>query len=222
MVGCRRTTSRSTAPTCVLEQAQGGDRDAEDRRLLESLAQGHARPRRPARRASRGLRLFVNCQPDMSSKEFRRSRRSRGSPIRRRSCSMPGSIRFGREPRQFDAFYIGSKEAFSKPSAEALLHFSLGARVRNARATIGFTELMYATVGVSDDGRLQRTAASRRGGEAHVVVSAGDRSPAPIHTSHLAERQGSSGRRALAGDSLRERVGGVRRLGLEADSSCAR
>ena len=41
-------------------------------------------------------------------------------------------------------------------SAEALLHFSLGARVKNARAAIGFTDLMYATVGISEDGRLQR------------------------------------------------------------------
>ena len=31
----------------------------------------------------------------------------------------------GKEPRQFDAFYLGSKEAFSKPKARATLCFNV-------------------------------------------------------------------------------------------------
>ena len=32
---------------------------------------------------------------------------------------------FGKEPRQFDAFYLGSKEAFSKKGADVTLDFEM-------------------------------------------------------------------------------------------------
>jgi hypothetical protein len=62
---------------------------------------------------------------------------------------------FGREPRQFDAFYLGSKEAFAKPLAFVDLSFVLGSAVSTARAAIGIADGSYWTFGVSEDSRLQ-------------------------------------------------------------------
>lgn len=69
-----------------------------------------------------------------------------------------GFYPFGREPRQFDSFYLGSKEALSKPSAEVTLHFALGDAVNGARVAIALDDTHYLTFGISEDGRLQRMA----------------------------------------------------------------
>jgi hypothetical protein len=67
-----------------------------------------------------------------------------------------GFYPFGREPRQFDSFYLGSKEAFSKASAEVTLDFTLGSAVPNARAVVGLNSTESRSYGVGDDGRLHR------------------------------------------------------------------
>ena len=102
-----------------------------------------------------GLRLLINCldDPDKIKPVTALEGIANTTPL----VVDAGFYPFGREPRQFDSFYIGSKEAFSKPQAEAILTFSLGARVKNAHAAIGFSDSMYGTVGISEDGRLQRT-----------------------------------------------------------------
>ena len=69
-----------------------------------------------------------------------------------------GFYPFGREPRQFDSFYLGSKEAFSKASAEVTLNFTLGNAVSNARAVVGVSNTDQRSYGVGDDGRLHRIA----------------------------------------------------------------
>lgn len=82
-----------------------------------------------------------------------------------------GFYPFGREPRQFDSCYLGSKEAFSKPAAKVTAAFSLGEQVTGARVAIGLDDADYLTAGISADGRLQRIA--------HGVAGAGTPTPTP-------------------------------------------
>ena len=118
---------------------------------------------------SRELRLFVNCLTDLN--DVPPVTALEGFAGTTPLVLTAGFYPFGREPRQFDAFYIGSKEAFSKPSAKAWLEFSLGARVVNGRAAIGFSDTQYLTFGASEDGRLQRTTHGVAGGRPTVAFS---------------------------------------------------
>jgi hypothetical protein len=100
------------------------------------------------------LRLLINCdlpkdqQPAVTAIEGI----ANTAPL----VLTAGFYPFGREPRQFDSFYLGSKEALSKPSAEVTLHFALGDVVNSAHAALALGDTDYLTFGVSEDGRLQR------------------------------------------------------------------
>ena len=102
------------------------------------------------------LRLLINCnlskdqQPAVTALEGI----ANTAPL----VLNAGFYPFGREPRQFDSFYLGSKEALSKPSAEVTLHFALGDAVSSARAALALDDTDYLTFGISEDGRLQRMA----------------------------------------------------------------
>jgi hypothetical protein len=100
------------------------------------------------------LRLFINCLDDWEKIDPVTAIEGIASitPLVLDSGFYP----LGREPRQFDSFYLGSKEAFSKPSAAVQLSFSLGTTVSNGWAAVRLTDTSYFAVGVSDDGRLQR------------------------------------------------------------------
>jgi hypothetical protein len=82
-----------------------------------------------------------------------------------------GFYPFGRTPRQFDSFYLGSKEAFSKPAAKVTAQFVLGEQVTGARVAIGISDTDYLTAGVGADGRLQRIE--------HGVIGGGAQTPTP-------------------------------------------
>lgn len=62
---------------------------------------------------------------------------------------------FGKEPRQFDAFYLGSKEAFSKKGAEVVLDFEMTDTTFTALTAVregAFADKVLA--GVAQDGAL--------------------------------------------------------------------
>jgi hypothetical protein len=61
----------------------------------------------------------------------------------------------GREPRLFDAFYLGSKEVFSKPAARATVRFEIGDQFGGALAAIKVADA-HLVVAIGNDGRLQR------------------------------------------------------------------
>ncbi|HUR83680.1 MAG TPA: baseplate J/gp47 family protein [Thermoanaerobaculia bacterium] len=65
----------------------------------------------------------------------------------------------GREPRQFDAFYVGSPEAFSKPGARVQLHFEMG--------DPSFESLAYLRSGVGTHSTLAGV-----GGDGHLYLLA--------------------------------------------------
>ena len=59
----------------------------------------------------------------------------------------------GREPRQFDAFYLGSKEAFSKPGAQVQLHFEMADSSFESLAVLESSDVS-TLAGVAGDGHL--------------------------------------------------------------------
>lgn len=62
---------------------------------------------------------------------------------------------FGKEPRQFDAFYLGSKEAFSKKGAEVVLDFKMADTTFSALSAVrGGTFAGTVLAGVAEDGAL--------------------------------------------------------------------
>jgi len=62
---------------------------------------------------------------------------------------------FGKEPRQFDAFYIGSKEVFSKKGAIAQLDFAMADTTFSAMSVVrGGTSAGKVLAGVAQDGAL--------------------------------------------------------------------
>ena len=99
-----------------------------------------------------------------------------------------GFYPFGREPRQFDSFYVGSKEAFSKASAEVTLDFTLGNAVSNARSVVGLTSTNHRSYGIGDDGRLHRIAHGVSLGEPTATFlpptqpAAANQRPIPLNT----------------------------------------
>jgi hypothetical protein len=61
----------------------------------------------------------------------------------------------GREPRQFDAFYLGSQEAFSKPGAEVQLNFQMAdPSFESLAATRSGPLRQWMFAGVAGDGHL--------------------------------------------------------------------
>lgn len=62
---------------------------------------------------------------------------------------------FGREPRQFDSFYVASKEAFSKALARVSLGFTFGDAFATPLAVTSL-DTRHLIVSVLEDGRLQR------------------------------------------------------------------
>jgi hypothetical protein len=99
------------------------------------------------------LRLLVNCETDWQ--KIPAVDGVEGIAATTPLVLNAGFYPFGREPRQFDSFYLGSKEAFSKPSAFVDIGFALGASVSNARAVVGLADDSYWTFGVGADSRLQ-------------------------------------------------------------------
>jgi hypothetical protein len=62
---------------------------------------------------------------------------------------------FGKEPRQFDAFYLGSKEAFSKKGADVVLEFDLADATFTALSAISASAFPNGVLaGVAKDGAL--------------------------------------------------------------------
>ena len=62
---------------------------------------------------------------------------------------------FGKEPRQFDAFYVGSKEVFSKKGAAAVLDFAMADMTFSALSVIrAGTSAGKVLAGVAQDGAL--------------------------------------------------------------------
>lgn len=62
---------------------------------------------------------------------------------------------FGRDPRQFDAFYIGCAEAFSKPGAQVALTFDLAAPSMRTLALVPLANVDAQVIaGVGQDGYL--------------------------------------------------------------------
>jgi hypothetical protein len=62
---------------------------------------------------------------------------------------------FGREPRQFDAFYLGCSEVFSKPGARVSLRFDLAEPAMRALALVPFANSdMQVLAGLGQDGYL--------------------------------------------------------------------
>jgi hypothetical protein len=104
------------------------------------------------------LRLSVNCKLPDANTTAPAVKALEGIANTTPLVLDAGFYPFGREPRQFDSFYLGSKEAFSKPNAKITLHFELGDAVHGARAAIGLSDTEYLSVGIGDDGRLQRIA----------------------------------------------------------------
>jgi hypothetical protein len=68
------------------------------------------------------LKLFINCDPDEPSPPVKIEGVANASPL----VLNTGFYPLGREPRLFDAFYLGSSEAFSKPRANARVEITLG------------------------------------------------------------------------------------------------
>lgn len=63
----------------------------------------------------------------------------------------------GREPRLFDAFYLGSQEAFSKRGAEVRISVDMATASFTALVNVGSSDLANSLlIGVSDDGYLHQ------------------------------------------------------------------
>jgi hypothetical protein len=79
----------------------------------------------------------------------------------------------GREPRLFDAFYLGCQEAFSKPRASVLLDFTLGDEFDSplicARMNTDASG-EHLVVAVGEDRRLRRVAVTNTAGESPVIT----------------------------------------------------
>lgn len=103
---------------------------------------------------ARDIRLSINC--DLAANELPEVKAIEGIANTTPLVLDSGFYPLGREPRQFDSFYLGSKEAFSKPAAKVTAHFRLGEALRNARAAIAKSSTSYLTFGVGEDGRLRR------------------------------------------------------------------
>ncbi|MCA3456684.1 MAG: hypothetical protein ING01_05485 [Rhodobacter sp.] len=65
---------------------------------------------------------------------------------------------FGREPRRFDSFHIGSDEAFSKPGACVRLDLELGDSFATAMSVAWLPDDFAVAAAVGNDGRLLRVA----------------------------------------------------------------
>lgn len=62
---------------------------------------------------------------------------------------------FGKEPRQFDTFYLGSKEAFSKKGADVVLDFEMADTTFSALSAVSAGTLASPVIaGVAQDGAL--------------------------------------------------------------------
>jgi hypothetical protein len=134
-----------------------------------------------------GVRLAVNCVP--SGQKGPAVTALEGIANTTPLVLDAGFYPFGREPRQFDSFYLGSKEAFSKASAEVTLDFTLGNAVRNARAVVGVSNTEHRSFGVGDDGRLHRIVHGVSSGEptatflAPTQPAAANQRPISLNTS---------------------------------------
>jgi hypothetical protein len=62
---------------------------------------------------------------------------------------------FGRQPRVFDAFYLGSREAFSKPGASVTLDFRFGDEWSSEPVAVSVAANQHFLCGVSVDGALR-------------------------------------------------------------------
>ena len=61
---------------------------------------------------------------------------------------------FGKEPRQFDTFYVGSKEAFSKKGADVTLAFDMADTTFTALTAVREGAFDNVLAGVAQDGAL--------------------------------------------------------------------
>ena len=114
-----------------------------------------------------GLRMRVNCIPNIDGSwpaaiSSRFDLRSADTAPAREAIANTAPLvldapffPLGREPRLFDAFYLGSKEVFSKANAKVEVSFTIGDEFASplAATTLGSEQLI---VGVGNDGRLRR------------------------------------------------------------------
>ena len=115
-----------------------------------------------------GVRLLINCDSDSWPESVAQKYKEAYEPAAKVPLSLEGIANttplvldapffpLGTEPRQFDSFYLGSKEAFSKPSARVKIHFALGDRIQGPRAVVAFDNERSISVGIGDDGRLHK------------------------------------------------------------------
>jgi hypothetical protein len=115
-----------------------------------------------------GVRLLINCDSDSWPEAIATKYKEAYEPAAKVPLSLEGIANttplvldapffpLGPEPRQFDAFYLASKEAFSKPSAKVKIHFALGDRIQGPRAVVAFDNERSISVGIGDDGRLHK------------------------------------------------------------------
>lgn len=89
----------------------------------------------------------------------------------------------GREPRQFDAFYLGCPEAFSKPGAEVQLHFELGNPSFESLACLRNGPLAHRRfAGVAGDGYLYLLDFDPSSGKLTIDKRGPRRPPSPDET----------------------------------------
>lgn len=99
------------------------------------------------------VRLLVNCDEttDASSSDVVLEGIANTTPLVLNADFHP----LGREPRLFDAFYLGSKEAFSKPNARATVHFELGDEWSSAPAALTMAQGKHLVFAIGKDAALR-------------------------------------------------------------------
>ncbi|HMN44656.1 MAG TPA: hypothetical protein PKE27_08795 [Povalibacter sp.] len=124
-------------------------------RWLRGLCKSLPNEREP--RSLVPLKVFINCDPDEPSPPVEIEGVANAAPLVLNTEFYP----LGREPRLFDAFYLGSRDAFSKPRARVTAHFTFGdawssppAAATNTKAGAG-NPIRHALFAVGMDSALR-------------------------------------------------------------------
>ncbi|MGY4404079.1 hypothetical protein [Bradyrhizobium sp. USDA 3315] len=119
------------------------------------------KPNQPMQERVRSLHLQLNCElSDTLKSKLEKS--GEAEPIELEGIANTSPLVFatafyplGREPRLFDSFYLGCKEAFSKAKATVTIHIEAGESFSAPIISVTLLDTKSLVAGIGGDGRLR-------------------------------------------------------------------
>ena len=158
----------------VLDKGSGSidERDIQNRTSRWLRATRKSLRDRSAPPALDPLRIRINCGDSDSSVTIEGITNS--TPL---DLNAPPLYPLGREPRLFDSFYLGSKEAFSKPHAEVKVRLEIGDEWSSAPTVITYALNNHVLFAVGTDNALRVIAVTESAGDVNVVFHLSSQPP---------------------------------------------